>query len=267
MTATSATPAAAPGRTAVLPIVAVGVSAGFLAGLFGVGGGILIVPGLVLAAGMDQRRAHGTSLAAVLPISTASFLTYAAHGNVDWAVAAILSTGAVAGAVVGTHLLDVLSQRVLSAMFAAILLVSAIRLFVATDAAGRGTLDILDALALLAVGFVTGTFAGLLGVGGGVVMVPAMILLFGIVPVVAKGTSAAVAIPAALMGTWRNRRKGNADLRAATIVGVSGIATAALGGILADKMSDDLSNVLFAVLLVAVAARMLWQLWRDRRPA
>ena len=250
---------------AVAPIAAVGVAAGFLAGLFGVGGGILIVPGLVLAVGMEQRLAHGTSLAAVLPISTASFITYASHGNVDWAVAAILATGAVAGAVVGTHLLDVLSQRTLSLLFAAILFVSAVRLFWATDADGRAGLTVLGAAAMLLVGFVTGTFAGLLGVGGGVVMVPAMILLFGITPVVAKGTSAAVAIPAALMGTWRNRRRGNTDLRAAAIVGVSGIVTAAIGGTLADRMSDDLSNILFAVLLLAVTVRMLWQLRQDRR--
>ena len=96
-------------------------------------------------------------------------------------------------------------------------------------------------------------------------MVPAMILLFGITPVVAKGTSAAVAIPAALMGTWRNRRRGNTDLRAAAIVGASGIVTAAIGGTLADRMSDDLSNILFAVLLLAVTVRMLWQLRQDRR--
>ncbi len=94
-------------------------------------------------------------------------------------------------------------------------------------------------------------------------MVPAMIILFGIPPVVAKGTSAAVIVPTAVMGTWRNRRTGNADLRAAAVIGVAGIVTAALGGILADKMSDDLSNVLFATLLVVVAARLLWQLRRD----
>jgi len=95
-------------------------------------------------------------------------------------------------------------------------------------------------------------------------MIPAMILLFGIAPVVAKGTSAAVIVPTAVIGTWRNRSRGNADLRAAAIVGGAGILTAALGGTLADKMSDELSNVLFASLLVVVAARLLWQLRRER---
>jgi hypothetical protein len=149
-------------------------------------------------------------------------------------------------------------------LFAAVLVVSAIRLFFSPEADGRGTLTVSVALALVALGLATGILAGLLGVGGGIVMVPAMILLFGIAPVVAKGTSAAVIIPTALMGTWRNRRNGNTDLPAAAIVGVAGIVTAALGATLAEVMSDTLSNVLFATLLLAVAARLLWQLNRER---
>jgi uncharacterized membrane protein YfcA len=212
---------------------------------------------------MDQRLAHGTSLAAVLPISLASLVTYTVHDNVDWTVALWLAIGAVAGAVIGTKLLHVLPLRTLGLLFAGILIVSAVRLFISTDADGRTTLSVISVAALLVTGLATGTLAGLLGVGGGVVMVPAMILLFGLPPVVAKGTSAAVIIPTAVMGTWRNRRNDNADLRAAAIIGSAGIVTAALGGIVADQMSDDLSNVLFATLLLAVAARLLWQL---RRP-
>ncbi len=122
-------PVAPAGHRKLAPIVAVGVVAGFLAGLFGVGGGILIVPGLVLAAGMEQRLAHGTSLAAVLPISITSLVTYAAHDNVDWSAAVYLSIGAVAGAVIGTKLLHALPHRTLGLLFAAVLVVSAIRLF------------------------------------------------------------------------------------------------------------------------------------------
>ncbi|MEJ7720595.1 MAG: sulfite exporter TauE/SafE family protein [Ilumatobacteraceae bacterium] len=119
-------------------------------------------------------------------------------------------------------------------------------------------------LALLGLGLAAGILAGLLGVGGGIIMVPAMIILFGIPPAVAKGTSAAVIIPAAVMGTLRNRKTGNTDMRSASIIGVAGIVTAALGGIIADKMADDLSNVLFATLLVLVSMRLSWQLWRER---
>lgn len=250
-------------RNELAPILAVGVLAGLLAGLFGVGGGILIVPGLVMAAHMPQRLAHGTSLAAVLPISIASLITYTAHDNVDWAAGLWLAIGAVAGAVLGTRLLHVLPHRTLGFLFAAILVASAIRLFIATDADGRSDLTVLAAIALVVIGLVTGILAGLLGVGGGIVMVPAMIVLFGITPVIAKGTSAAVIIPTALMGTWRNRSKGNADLRAAAIVGLAGIVTAAIGGTLADRMSEELSNFLFALLLTVVAIRLVVQLVRE----
>jgi uncharacterized protein len=255
---------AATRSTNLFAIGTVGVAAGFLAGLFGVGGGLLIVPGLVLAARMDQRLAHGTSLAAVLPISIASVVTYAAHDNVDWTAALWLSVGAVAGAVVGTKLLHVLPHRTLVMVFSVVVLASAARLFIATDADGRDSLSAPGVVALVAVGLAAGILAGLLGVGGGIIMIPAMILLFGIAPVVAKGTSAAVIVPTAVIGTWSNRSRGNADLRAAAVVGGAGIVTAALGGTLADKMSDELSNVLFASLLVIVAARLLWQLRRER---
>jgi uncharacterized membrane protein YfcA len=145
------------------------------------------------------------------------------------------------------------------------MLATAVRLFVPLEATGRDPLDVIGAVALTFVGVVAGTLAGLLGVGGGVIMVPAMIVLFGIPPVVAKGTSVAVIIPTSLMGTWRNRKHRYADLRAAGILGVSGIVSAVAGAMIADQMSPDVSNVLFAALLVVVSARQLMVL-RDSPP-
>lgn len=247
-------------------IAVVGILAGFLAGLFGVGGGILIVPGLVLAVGMSQRLAHGTSLAAVLPISVASAITYIAHDNVDWPVAACLTVGAVGGAVIGTRLLVVLPVRTITVLFIGLTVVSAVRLFIDVDADGRAALTVPGGVVLVVVGLAAGILAGLLGVGGGIIVVPAMILLLGIDPTIAKGTSAAMIIPTALIGTWRNRKSANADLRVAAVVGVAGIVTAALGAVLSDRMDDDLSNVLFAILLLAVALRLTWLLLRERAP-
>ena len=119
------------------------------------------------------------------------------------------------------------------------------------------------ATALVFIGFVTGTLAGLLGIGGGVVMVPAMSVFFSELSVVAKGTSVAVIIPTSIMGTWRNWKADNVDLRVAGIVGVSGIISALGGGVIADQMSQDLSNILFASLVLIVALRMVWDLQRN----
>ena len=105
-----------------LKYAAVGVLAGFLSGLFGVGGGILIVPGLLLVAKMEQKNAHGTSLGATLPISAASLLTYWNHGNVNWAVALPLAIGAILGAIyAGIKNLDALSLML--ALFPTVVLV------------------------------------------------------------------------------------------------------------------------------------------------
>jgi uncharacterized membrane protein YfcA len=246
-----------------LTIVLVGIAAGFLSGMFGVGGGILIVPGLVLVAKMDQRIAHGTSLAAVLPISAASLVTYWSHDHVDWRVSGCLAIGALMGAVLGTKLLNVLPHRTLAVAFAGILLVTAVRLFLPLDSGVRGVLNLGTIAALIAIGVATGILAGLLGVGGGVVMVPAMMMLLHLPAAVAKGTSVAVIIPTSLMGTYRNRTKKNVDLRAAAIVGLGGIPSAIVGGWISARMSDSVSNVLFASLLLVVATRLVLQIRSD----
>ena len=240
--------------------VIVGLAAGLLGGLFGVGGGLIIVPGLVSLAGMDRRLAHGTSLAATLPIAAASLITYVSHGNVDWAVALFLAIGAIVGAIVGTTLLHIIPKNVLIVVFVITVLATATRLVVSTDSTGRPDLTVSMALLLVAVGLLTGTLAGLLGIGGGVIMVPAMVVLLGMVPVVAKGTSVAVIVPTAIMGTIRNRKKSNADIRVATVVGGFGAVSAIVGGTISDRMSDQVSNVMFAALLVFVAITQLLSL-------
>lgn len=257
---TSAPASTATHSASTLSIVLVGVAAGFLSGLFGVGGGILIVPGLVLIAKMDQRIAHGTSLAAVLPISASSLLSYWTHDHVDWRVAACLAAGALAGALLGTKLLNVLPHRTLAIAFAGLLVVTAVRLFLPLDSGTRDPLNIGTIAALVVIGVATGILAGLLGVGGGVVMVPAMMMLLQMPAAMAKGTSVAVIIPTSIMGTWRNRKKKNADLKSAGILGLGGILAAIAGGWISARMSDTLSNVLFAVLLVVVAIRLVLQI-------
>ncbi len=235
----------------------VGLAAGLLGGLFGVGGGLIIVPGLIGFAHMERRRAHGTSLAATLPIAAASLITYLAHGNVDWPVALCLTIGSIAGAIVGTHLLHVIPKNVLVMIFVITILATATRLLISSDSTGRADLTALSAGLLVGVGFITGVLAGMLGIGGGVIMVPAMVVGLGMVPALAKGTSVAVIVPTAIMGTIRNRTNANVDIPVAAVVGAFGAFAAVIGGTISDRMSDQLANILFAVLLLFVAITQL----------
>ena len=261
------TRAYAPGaatKRRLLKTSALGLIAGFLSGLFGVGGGLLIVPVLTLALGMDQRLAHGTSLAAVLPIAVSGLVGFAIEGSVDYQVALALIGGAMLGAVAGTRALHVLPTAVLARGFAVLLVLSAIRLMLDhTEATGRDDIDFAMAFGLMLLGVLSGTLAGILGVGGGVVMVPAMIILFSIPAAVAKGTSLLVIIPTSIVATQRNLRTGNTELPTALAVGLAGVVSAFLGSMLSVRLDEATSNVLFAILLTAVAWRMYMRTLRS----
>ena len=245
-------------------VALVGLAAGALGGLFGVGGGLIIVPGLVLVVKLERRLAHGTSLAATLPIALASLSTYVANGNVDWAVAPLMAIGTVTGAIVGTKLLTILPTRTITIVFIVTVLATAVRLFLATETTGRDNLTAWSGVLLVIVGFATGTLSGLLGIGGGVVMVPAMVVLFGMFPVIAKGTSVAVIVPTSIMGTIRNRANANVDLQVAAVAGGFGVLSAIAGGTIADDISPSVSNVMFGFLLLFVAGTQLLTLKSDR---
>jgi uncharacterized membrane protein YfcA len=98
-------------------LIGVGVLGGLLSGLLGVGGGIVMVPLLVLWAGRSQREAHAMSLGAIIPISLASVLTFGAAGKVHLGVAFALTVGSVAGARVGAGALSRIDERRLKVTF------------------------------------------------------------------------------------------------------------------------------------------------------
>lgn len=241
-------------------LVGIGLTAGFLSGLFGVGGGILIVPAVVFLLGFGQRLAAGTSLAAIVPTSLVGVLSYAVNGTVDWVAAILLAAGAIGGAQLGSYLLAKLSKRVLQWGFIGFLGVVIVSLFlIVPSRTAEIDLSVVTVIGLILLGFLTGVLSGLLGIGGGVVVVPMLILLFGASDLIAKGTSLLMMVPTAISGTIGNVRRGNVDLRASAIIGVAACTTTALGAIVASVVPPFVGNLLFAAFLVAIAIRMVFQ--------
>ena len=120
------------------------------------------------------------------------------------------------------------------------------------------TLDQVPVLIGLAlIGLSAGFLAGLLGVGGGVVMVPAMVLFLAFDQHVAQGTSLVVIIPAALSGSWTHHRNGRLFLRDALLLAAGGVIGAAFGSVFALSIDDVLLRRLFGVFLMATAVRIL----------
>lgn len=111
-----------------LRLVAIGTAAGLFSGLFGVGGGSVIVPLLVLWLGYETREATGTSLAAIVFVAAFAAIFQAAHGDVDVGDAALIGIPAVGGALLGTWFQQRLATRAIALMFAALLIASAVEL-------------------------------------------------------------------------------------------------------------------------------------------
>lgn len=107
----------------LLGYAGIGVASGLLSGLLGVGGGIVIVPLLVLASGMAQRRAHATSLAAIVPIAAVGAGTFAFEGEVDAGVALLFAVGSIVGAPWGGRVMARMSERSLRLLFGALVVV------------------------------------------------------------------------------------------------------------------------------------------------
>jgi uncharacterized membrane protein YfcA len=117
--------------------------------------------------------------------------------------------------------------------------------------------QVLELVGLLAIGLAAGFLAGLLGVGGGILMVPAMVLLLGFDQHVAQGTSLVVIIPAALSGSYSHHRSGRLVLRDAAFLAAGGVIGAIMGGVFALSMDDELLQRLFAAFVLVSGLRIL----------
>ena len=112
-------------RSRLLRLAVIASGAGAFSGLFGVGGGTIIVPLLVLWLGYEQKEATGTSLAAIIVIGVLAATAQAIYGNVDFWKGVLIGVPAVAGVVAGTALQQRLSERVVAGAFIVLLLASA----------------------------------------------------------------------------------------------------------------------------------------------
>jgi uncharacterized membrane protein YfcA len=113
-----------------LTLAAIGTAAGLFSGLFGVGGGVLIVPLLVLWCGFGERLATGTSLAAIVVIASVATAVHGAYGNVHLQEGLLVGVPAVAGVLIGTGLQQRVSTKAISLLFAALLAAVAVDLLI-----------------------------------------------------------------------------------------------------------------------------------------
>lgn len=249
------------GNISAITLIGAGIGVGVMSGLLGVGGGVVLVPILVLLLHFQQKNGQATSLAAIVLTALSGAVSYGLAGEVLLLPAAIVAVGGLVGAIIGGGLLRRLSENQVRYAFAVLMLIVAVRLLWPTSPAtgvslvtGTGPLVISG---YLLTGLVMGVLSALLGVGGGIILVPAFMLIFGLSPQQAQGTSLAVMVPVSLMGAWRHARHGYTNWRAGAWLGAGGVAGAPLGAALALVLPGEWMSRIFAIFLLFSAVQIL----------
>jgi uncharacterized membrane protein YfcA len=260
-----------------LAYLAIGTAVGFFAGLLGIGGGAVMVPMLVLvftAQGLPSGHilhiALGTAMAAIVFTSISSMRAHHAHGAVDWGIARAMAPGMLAGAFLAALAAGFIAKRPLGLLFTALVFYAATQILF--DLRPRRSRELPRPPGLFAAGATIGAVASLLAAGGAFLCIP--FLAWCSVPLRrAIGTASAVGLPIAAAGTLGYVLQGlRAEalpplslgfvyLPALALVVVTSMLAAPVGARLAHRLPVKRLRIVFALLLYALALRMLATLW------
>lgn len=192
-------------------------------------------------------------------------------GQVDFEAALFLVIGSTVGAYLGARLIERVAKHTLRIVVAVVLLIVAADEIVSGLLPGvmlTGQHSVPMQLAvwqyglIVAAGLLIGTLSGITGVGGGIFIVPTLVIGFGLSHHLAQGTSLVAILPTAAVGAYTHFRRGNVDVRTAAWIGVAGIPTALAGAFLALASPQRVLAVLFGFLLLFAASRM----WPKHKP-
>lgn len=238
-----------------------------MGGGLGVGGGIVLVP-LLIYVGLDRHRAHATSLAAIILISAVGAMSFATSGEIDFTLGLTIGIGGIVGSVLGANTMNRMSPKALSVVFGFVLLVAGVRMLSGGNPLpGSADMSLLvQTLVALAIGLVGGFFAGLAGIGGGVVNVPAGVFFLGMNQHEAQGTSLLAIVMTAVAGTIANYRNERLVIKEGLTVGAGGAVGSLIGSLLALGASEDTLALILGVLVVFVALRTFYQVARPPQP-
>lgn len=252
--------------TLLLAGVAAGLLAGTLSGVFGIGGGIVLVPLLGVLLGLDQHAAQGVTLAVLLlPIGLPAVLAYHRRAPLRLRLVAALVAGFAAGVGGGAQAAVWLPERPMRLLFVAFLVTVAVRGFLGASGDG-GTADRPPASAWhgLWIGAMGGVLSGLLGIGGGIVMVPLLVSVLGLRQHEAQGTSLATMLPPVGLPGVLVYARTQGGLPWALVAALSaGFAVGGLvgAGLAARTRASRLTRA-FSLFVTAVAVALAWKVAR-----
>jgi len=233
----------------------IGLLAGFASGLLGIGGGIIMVPSLILI-GVDPHVAIATSLVAIIIITSSGSATHWRLGHVRPRVVAMLAVPAILGTQIGAIASINTPADTIKLIYGVFLLILAYRFLHTRGPLKAGTARS-NPIVIIPYGFLVGILAAFLGIGGGIVMVLFMMIYMGFDIRHAVGTSSAVIVITATAATARYVHLGVPDIAAGIAIGVAGAVTAIIGARATISISRESLRRVFGVFLLIIGLRFL----------
>jgi uncharacterized membrane protein YfcA len=233
--------------------VAIGLIAGVLSGLFGVGGGILMTPGIQVLLAAEPIVALATPLPAILPTAVTGALTYRRAGEVDVRAATWMVVAGLPASAIGAQVAEVLDAHGLLLATALLLAWQAVGILRVRRGAAPVERSLIRPVDLAAIGLVAGFVSGLLGIGGGIIMVPLMVGWLGMPLKRALGTSLAAIVALVVPGTAVHAVNGNVDWAVFAAVAVGAVPGARIGARLALGTRERTLRLLVGSFLLLVA--------------
>lgn len=237
-----------------------GILAGLFGGILGIGGGAIMIPLMVGLMKMGQHQAHGTSLAAMVFLAISGAVTYGMKGSVNITASAVLAATSVGTAYLGAHYAHALPAWKLRKSFGVFLLIVTVMLFLKPYVvpSAYGAMGWNAVILLLVTGVITGFLSGMMGVGGGAVMIPAMVIFVGLDQHTAQGSSLLTMVPTGIAGAWTHFHLGNVRTRllGSLIAGV--VIGTYLGGNIAHLMQEGTLRIVFGIFLLVTGIRNMF---------
>ena len=255
----------------ILTVIALGLAVGILVGLLGIGGGVVLVPAMVYLLHYDQHLAQGTSLFILLPpIGLGALRDYWKNGQVDLRAGLFCALGFLLGGYGGGRVAVPMDSRHLRGVFGCFLILSAILLWRKTQSKRTSSASAQDGLrksylrdsGIFLIAGLCGFAAGMVGIGGGVLLVPLLGLLFGFSQHRAQGTSLVALIPpTGLLAFWTYAQAGYVSWQTGLLlipgVFLGGIAGAKLAG----RLNPTRMRQVFAALMLLLGISQAFSAW------
>ncbi len=252
----------------IFEIIAIGFCTGLLSGAFGIGGGVVCTPLLRLFLGLSAHVAVGTTIAIIIPTSFTGAINYFKKGLVDLKVALAIGIPAMLGVCLGAYATNLISGNALMISFACLVT------FVGVDL----TFGILEKMTnkaksdpepdskpkvsrvkLALLGITTGLMAGFFGIGGGFIIIPALVYLANMTLKEAFGTSLCVVSIVSIPGTITHALLGHVDYWLMLVMMFSTVPASFLGSAIALRTKDSVLKKAFGIIMLMVAITMFFK--------